>query len=214
MNTSTHQQPPKQPQQQSNRKAVIVVSLLFALFVVPYTYVLYIYKTGEIPTTGSTEKGVFFKPFIEMNNESYTDISDEIWTPEKLQKKWSILNFADKNCDQQCLETIFNTQQVISSLTRNKGKVEHIILIHPMLEIGEDLQTIINLKTNVHAIRNEALFTAVKEQMEMENSLAQHLIIVDPEARFLLFYTPENSLQEVLRDIKRLLKASVSGYSS
>jgi cytochrome oxidase Cu insertion factor (SCO1/SenC/PrrC family) len=198
----------------SNRKAFIVVSLMFAMFVVPYIYVLYIYKTGEIPIEGSTEKGVFFKPFIEMDNQSFTDINGEPWTTEKLNQKWAILNFADSDCEQKCLEGIFNTQQGISALTRNKGKVEQIILMHPQQSVSDDLNTIIGLKKNVHAIQNEELFVAVTEQMKVQGSLSLYRVIVDPEAKFLLFYTPENSLQEILRDIKRLLKASVTRYNS
>lgn len=200
--------------EQSNTRAVIVVSLLFAIFIIPYTYVLYIYKSGDIPTTGTTEKGVFFQPFIEIKNEPLNDIAGKTWSPESLNQKWSILNFADQDCEKSCLETIFNTQQAISSLTRNKGKVEHLILIHPQLVISEDLNTIIGLKSYNHAIINESIFLKVKKQMELNHSLSHHSAIVDPEAKLLLFYTPEKSIQEILRDIKRLLKASVSGYSS
>lgn len=211
MNQNTNETANAKP---SNTKAMIVVGLMFAMFVVPYVYVLYIYKTGEIPTTDTTEKGIFFKPFIEMKNENFTDLNGETWTTEQLKNKWAILDFADQDCSQQCLESIFNTQQAISSLTRNKGKVEQIILVHPQQNLNEDLKTIIDLKDNVHAIHNDNLFTTVSEQMKMSRSLSMHRVIVDPEARLLLFYTPDKSLQEVLRDIKRLLTASVSRYSS
>lgn len=209
MNQTTPTEPTKKT---SNKKAIIVIGLMFAIFVVPYTYVLYIYKTGEIPTTSTTEKGIFFNPFLDMKTENYTDIHGKKWTTEKLQNKWAILDFADVDCEEKCLETIFNTQQGISALTQGKGKVDHIILMHPQQKVSEDLLTIISLKKNVHAIQNENLFQVVSQQMKLDASLSKHRAIVDPEANILLFYTPDKSLQEVLRDIKRLLSASEARY--
>lgn len=205
--------PTNAPKKISNTKALIVVSLMFAMFVVPYVYVLYIYKTGEIPTVNTTERGIFFNPFIDMKTEKYTDIYGKPWTTEQLQNKWAILDFADNDCATSCLDGIFNTQQAISALTRNKDKVEHIILMHPEQKVSEDLLTIISLKKNVHAIQNENLFEKVSTHMKLDESLSQHRIIVDPEAKFLLFYTPDKSLTDILRDIKRLLTASEVRYN-
>jgi len=207
------QNPSPETKKISNKKAFLVIGFMFAIFVVPYVYILYIYKTGEIPTVSTTEKGIFFKPFIEMKGETFNDIQGNSWTIDSIQNKWAILDFADADCEQSCLESIFNTQQGISALTTGKGKVDQIILMHPQQVVSQDLHIIIGLKKNVHAIQNENLFHAVREQMKMQSSLSKHRVIVDPEAKLLLFYTPDKSIQEVLRDMKRLLDASVSGYS-
>ncbi len=198
----------------SNTKAYTVVGLMFAMFVLPYTYVLYVYNSGELPTAGTNERGAFFKPFLSLNEEPLKALDGSAWDNEVLGEQWVLMNFADQNCEQDCLERIFNTQQAIASLTRNKGKVDQLVVIRNTEPLSEDLQTIVNLKDYSHAAFNDTLFTKTAEQMKIQGSLSQHLAIVAPDRSTLLLFTPEQSLQDVLRDLKRLLKASVSGYSS
>jgi|GEM_PF-5455953 len=198
---------------QSRYKAPLIIGLMFAIFIVPYVYVLYIYESGEIPTQGTTERGLFFQENIQLKQETILTIDGENWQISSLNNQWGILNFADRDCTQACFQSIFNTQQAISSLTRHKGKVEQIILIHPDLTIGQDLETIISLKDNVHPIINTSLFKKVTDQMNVQSSLSSHSVIIDPTSKLLLFYQAQQSVQDVLRDIKRLLKASAGGYS-
>lgn len=201
------------PRQHSHRKAVLVIGLMFAMFIVPYIYILYVYKTGDIPTTKTTEKGVFFKPFVPMTAHNYTHLDEEkAWLPESLENKWAILSIAGKQCEQNCLEHIFNAQQGIAALTRYKGRVDQIVLIHPEFKLNEDLQTIVHLKNYVHPVINASLFESIEQQIPDNNGLSGYTIIVDPKSQLLLWYTPEQAIQEVLRDIKRLLKSSEARY--
>lgn len=202
------------PRQHSRTKAVLVIGLMFAIFIVPYAYVLYIYKTGDIPTAKTTEKGVFFQPFIPMSAHSYTHLDEQkAWLPDSLENKWAILSLAGKQCEQNCLEKIFNAQQGIAALTRYKDRVDQIVLIHPEFQLNEGLQTIVHLKHYVHPVINASLFERVEQQIPDSNGASGYTIIVDPNSQLLLWYTPEQAIQEVLRDIKRLLKSSEAGYN-
>ena len=188
---------------------------MFAMFIVPNLYVLYIYKTGNLPTTSTTEKGIFFKPFIDLKNFQFSqlDSPEQLWHKEEIAGKWALLNIVDENCEQHCLERAFNTQQAITALTRYKGRVEQIILVHPSKINNEDLNTIVHLKDYVHGIVDVDLIAELRSQIPQEY-LSAYTVIVDPEGKLLLWYTPDQSLQDILRDIKRLLKSSTTGYSS
>lgn len=207
------------PKTVSRAKASIVVGLMFAMFLIPYFYVIYIYKTGEIPTVKTNEKGTFFKPFIKLSEHELLELNEENWSISKIEGKWVIMNFATRTCEQACLERIFNTEQAIVALTKDEGRVDQLVVINPELEISNDLKTIINLRKYVYPVRNQSLFDAVAQQVfsSEENSdqdLSGYIAIVDPESQLLLWYSPDQSITEILRDIKRLLKSSVSSYSS
>jgi cytochrome oxidase Cu insertion factor (SCO1/SenC/PrrC family) len=203
----------------SNTKAKIVVGLMFAMFIIPYVYVLYIYKTGEIPTLSTNEKGSFFSPFIQMKDHHFETLDYKNWKAESLEGKWVLMNVADQECSQICLERAFNTQQAISALTRYKGRVDQVFLINKNLSHNEDINMIVNLKEYTYGVLNASLIEAIKKQIADSSQkpvadLSEFIIIVDPEAQLLLWYHPHQSIQEVLRDIKRLLKSSAAGYSS
>jgi len=207
------------PKTISKAKASIVVGLMFAMFLVPYFYVIYIYNTGEIPTAKTNEKGTFFKPFIKIAEHELFTLNQKSWSTQEVEGKWLIMNFVNKECTQACLERIFNTEQAIVALTKDEGRVEQLVLISPELEISDDLQTIIQLRKYVHAVRNKSLMDAAalqifSSQENTENDLSGYVAIVDPEAQLLLWYKPDQSITEILRDIKRLLKSSVASYSS
>lgn len=203
------------PKTISQTKAVIVVALMFALFVIPNIYILYVYKTGDLPDTGTNEKGTFFKPFIAMQTHSFQALDEKHFQAEALKNNgiWVIMSFADKGCEQSCFDSIFNTQQAISALTRYKGRVEHIILADKTLAASTELQSISHLKHFSYLLEDETLMPTIKAQIQHDN-LNNTQAIMDPESQLLLFYSEDNSVQEVLRDIQRLLQSSATRYSS
>ncbi len=199
----------------SQTKAIIVVGLMFAMFFVPYLYIMYVFKTGELPDTGTNEKGIFFKPFISMHEHSFKALDEKHWQADviKNQGTWVIMSFADEQCEQACFDSIFNAQQGISALTRYKGRVEHIILADKTLSASAELQSISHLKHFSYLLEDQTLMPAIKTQIKLDN-LNNSQVIMDPESQLLLFYSAEHSIQEVLRDIQRLLQSSVNHYSS
>ncbi len=207
------------PKTISNTKATLVVGLMFAMFLVPYFYVIYIYNTGEIPTTKTNEKGTFFKPFIKLPEHELLDLNQQSWSINHIEGKWLIMNFVNEECTQSCLERIFNTEQAIVALTKDEGRVDQLVVINPELEISEDLQTLIKLRQYVHTVRNKSLLDAAAQQIflskeQTNHDLSGYVAIIDPESQLLLWYTPEQSISVILRDLKRLLKSSVASYSS
>jgi cytochrome oxidase Cu insertion factor (SCO1/SenC/PrrC family) len=199
------------PKTVSKAKAIAVIGFMFALFLVPYTYILYVYKTSDMPTTGSTERGVFFKPFIDLKAHTFTTLDGQNWDIEHLEKKWVLANFADITCENSCLDRIFNTQQALSTLTEYKGQVVQVVFLHHQLQASADLITVLNLKKpKQSAIDNleQSLFNALRAQIPDTNSLSEYIVIIDPDGQLLLYYSPEQSFQDILRDLKRLLKAS------
>lgn len=213
----------------SKAKAFSVVAFMFALFLVPYLYILYVYKTGEMPSTGSTERGMFFKPFIDLNAHSLSTLDGQAWDVGHLEGKWVLANFADTTCENPCLDRIFNTQQAITTLTEYKGQVLQIVFLGNQLVLSDNLKTVLNLKKQKETTVDnpeQSLFNALRAQIpdstslstspstSLSTSLSEYIVIIDPKGQMLLFYSPEQSIQDILRDLKRLLKASAGGYSS
>lgn len=205
----------------SNRKAVFVVALLFSIFLVPYTYVMYLYKTGDMPEIGTTEKGTFLAPKINISDMplqmSQLSVTTENWKVESIKGQWGILNFVPNNCEKTCLDRLFNTQQVLKALTRYKGRSEQIAVITGNGSHSEELKTVIGLKDSLFVIHNgdelSQYILSSQGFSEVEN-LNDYIFIMDPEGSLLIYYSAQNEMKEMLRDLKRLLKVSAAGYHS
>ena len=203
----------------SSLQANLVVGLLFAMFIVPNVYIIYLYKTGNMPDIGSTEKGIFFENKINLTQKQFISPNNDAWNTKSLNGKWAIVSFIDNHANKASLDRLFNTQQVLKTLTRYKGRSEHIVIITGEQPPSKDLKTVLSLRNDLFIAQNENQLSlqilAEKEFSSLKlSNLDDYIMILDPEGNLLMYYSAEHSPKAMLRDFKRLLKVSAAGYQS
>ncbi|WOG28015.1 hypothetical protein [Endozoicomonas sp. 8E] len=171
----------------------------------------YFFGTQFVPD-GRTNKGELLLPpasfqsmMLEKNNEMF-DL-------QGLEGHWGILVFGDESCsDQACQETLYQTRQAHLALGRDSDRVVRLFissssnpeLNKPLLSEHPDLIWL--------GSRKESVLNALgKNPGEKREWPTNGFYIVDPLGNIMMKYQPGQYGGDLLKDLRKLLKASNIG---
>jgi len=192
-----------------NRFFLVVVFLIPVLTILAATFV---FKTGIGMPDATSNKGVLVLPpqqldDIEIFRKSaarFNFTMQESWA-------WSIVVPGDGECDAQCVQTLWFTRQLHALVGQKSHRVRRYYL-----NVGEqNSAAMADLMLREHP-KLETLYTS-RQQFDrllagidepLEPIKNNQYFLVDPKGFVMMYYTPEHTGKEVLRDLRFLLKQS------
>lgn len=183
--------------------------MLFAIAVVPVALAAAMYFGGWGATGGVSNKGDLLQPVVPVETFGLAgpdgEPLEERFYPVAEEPEWLILMLA-RSCDQACEERLHDLRQVHVALGRESDRVQRAVW-------AADLSSE-QLKDYPELMRLQLPATAsLPEQLPGGGNLAEsyQVYVVDPNGNVILRYDSDNRPEDLLDDVKRLLRLSNIG---
>ena len=106
-------------------KFLMVISIFIIPFVISY-FLLDKYNSNQEWQT--TNYGNFVNPVLSINNIKIKSSSDNISNTNSLNGKWTLIQYAHKECLKGCLETTYLLRQINTALGKDMNRVQRIFI--------------------------------------------------------------------------------------
>lgn len=182
---------------------------LVILFVIllPMVIAWVMYQTGAGIPAATTNKGILLQPPVTVKNLVLNDgdrTLANLYPGEK--KRWRMLVPITKNCDRFCAQALYLTRQVHIRLAEKAYRVERILLLLDELD-SEALDNLQQQHPETRIVSTQRRDLEVwLGQTPLPDSPLQYFYLIDQQGFAMMRYDISHSGQDLLDDLKKLLK--------
>lgn len=206
------------------------LTLLLSGFLVPLVLASWYFRiTSTTSVSATSNKGVLISPLLDLPMLALVDDSGApaYQTFEELTagvdpqdydpRPWQLLFLATADCDAACVERLYFLRQMHIRLGRESDRVQRVYTLVDGTGSSlsqELLDTFAEQQPDMRIVRgnSESLRSQLAPSAQGRDPVAEHFIYVaDPVGNIMLYFTPENTLEEILDDIDKLLDQSSLG---
>lgn len=204
--------------------------LLLSGFLVPVLSATWYFRTITDPASVATSnRGTLIQPVLDLPALQLTDdsgapayLSFEEMTagvaPDDYDPRpWQLLFLSGADCEAACVERLYFLRQMHIRLNRESERVQRVFVLVDGADASlstELLDTFAAQQPDLRIVRGDpaTLRAQLAPTTEGRDPVAEHFIYVaDPVGNVMLYFTPENTLDEILKDIDKLLDQSSLG---
>lgn len=199
------------------RKNRLLLLLLLATFIVPFVVGDLAYKLGWYQG-GETNLGTLIEPPVAFADFQARKLDGVVQTAAFAKGSWWLLYVMPAHCEAACRNRLFQMRQVRKALGKEADRVQPLLVLTAPLTaetealLAQEFGEFVRLEASADTL-NVALARVVPNPAE-----AGQLYIMDPMGWLMLTYAPEADektsvikAEDILQDIKKLLKASRIG---
>jgi len=186
----------------SSRSVRWQITLLLIVFISPVILSAMFYLKRDTWQLNTLHYGQLLSPPLTFNHIKFTGGEPRSEINNKFQGQWLMMYVAPDICELDCDMSLYKMRQVRLALGKNMERINRLVIdiSPPMNKHLKDLLKNVYQKTPI-------LFTSFYPKALTPG----HLYIVDPLGNIILDYSPQNKPKHLLKDMKRLLKASRIG---
>ena len=197
----------------SNKKNKIIIIVIVLVFITPSTLSWYVFNhTNFLESRGASNYGQIITPPIQLEDLSLIDpLNAE--RNNTLHGKWSMIYVAE-SCDEICMENVYRMRQIHMGIGKYSLRVQKVLFLtnqHP----GELSKLFINYAgqqvISTDSVDLDALLGKFRSEKIITPTKAGHIYISDPLGNLMMSYPPEINPKGILKDLKKLLRASRIG---
>jgi len=213
---SKPQLPPSLPSEQQIRKNKITMILLFAMFVAPIVFAVYIFNTNDADSYKTKNRGNLIRPAKELKNIELQFFEDK--KPYKLvdqEHQWLMVFIGKGECNDEC-----KRQLVVMRQTRlaQGGEFTRVNRMYLMLDEQSDqfMKEVKEYHPGLAVLNGtQAQIDNVISQFTLDDKIdvgkSNRIYIVDPIGNLMMYYEFDADASGIAKDLMRLLKASQMG---
>ena len=199
----------------TSKKRPWTLIILFLVFAVPFAMAWYYYQTQDQREFKLMHHGDLIRPAKSFQQLSFTDATNnEKFIGKSLNGKWWVFYVAPDKCLEECHDNLYNIKQMITALGKNSNRVSSMFISLPdcqkqacegyVLEHYPDMK-----RAELSLSAFEDLFQETSQTLERER--VGEIYLCDPKGYVMMRYSGEAAHQDILKDLKRLLKYSKVG---
>jgi hypothetical protein len=196
----------KQLQRRGRIMGAAIMAVIFFPMAVAYT----IYHTG-IGMPGSTiNRGDLLDPPQAFQSLQPHQLDGSPWLLDEHKRKWRWLIPGGAECNTQCQQNLYLSRQVHIRLAEKSYRVERFYLLLDDTITENTLRFLHDEHPHVTVVKlNKDTLEAALAAAGQPEALEQHrYFLMDQEGFVMMSYSPAHTGQQLLDDIKRLLKFS------
>ncbi len=187
----------------AGRWSMLAVLLVCAAPVIASYFTYYVIRPQNIKSYGELIQPTRSTPALQV-----TDLNGQPRALTDLKNQWLLLSVAPGACDEACQERLYLQRQILTSLGRERDRLDWVWLISDQAEVPESIRP--GLSEAV-VLRLPQADLEAWLQPAAGRALSDHLYLVDPMGEWMMrFPAPINREQapRIKRDLERLLRAS------
>lgn len=203
------------PDNKKSKHGKLILFLMIFIVFAPFLFAWRLVHTGNSDNLKLSNHGELITPPSRFTELSLTNLDNQQpMSSDELLGKWWILYVGPSKCYQECQNILYNMRQIKVALGKNSNRVERIFIPHPQCPINVCEQYLSEFYPDMLRVK---LQTQPFEALFKENSGYNHneiigdIFIIDPQGNMMMHYSPEQDPQDILKDLKKLLRASKIG---
>lgn len=180
---------------------LIAVTAVFALPII-FAFIMQPMKDMLIEK-GTISNGQLITPQIELKEFSKT---------ADIKGTWTLISFAGKHCDEQCLDSAYKMQQIRLAQGEEAKRVSRMLVSNGKLPVPdlEALNKYMGTKQiRLTELKYNSLVNVIKNNEEMK--IEDNLYLVDPLGYYMMIFPNDMVPKGIIMDLKYLLKNSRIG---
>lgn len=200
---------------QANNTQIIKRNRLFGVLIIlivaaPMLVAYVMFQTGWGVSAHTTNKGELINPPLPMTELVLANDSlsvNTLFEPSSGSKKWRLLIPVDEQCGDICQQNLYTTRQVHIRLAEKAYRVERMIISLSGALSAPLEQQLAKEHPNTRRISTSPKnFTQWLSSANIQADAAHHYYLIDQEGFAMMRYNTSHTGQDLLDDIKRLLK--------
>ena len=196
----------------SKQKNTLTLIVIVIAFLSPLLLSYWLVSQDQVlESRGSTNHGELITPPRPIDNLQLLDpVAGQDY---QLHGKWNLVYVADV-CDEPCKESLYRMRQIHIAMDKHSLRVQRVLLMtHADVE---SLMPWLNEYAGQRVITepglDKDLLLSRFELKAGDRPLREHrLYIIDPLGNLMMSYEPEIDPRGIMKDLKKLLKASRIG---
>lgn len=210
--------------------AKLKLTFLLLITLLPIALATWYFRVSlESDGVGTTNKGVLVSPLLELTQlrlqtrqgepayRSFDELVAGVDPADYDPRPWQLLFFSTADCDEACIERLYFLRQIHIRLGKESERVQRVLVLAD--PAGRDLPeavqgTLAEQQPDLRVVRGDAehLQGILAPTAPGREPLRDHYIYVaDPVGNIMLYWTPDNTLEEIYSDIDKLLDQSSLG---
>lgn len=193
------------------RQGRIMGALICLTVFLPMAVAYGIFYTGVGMPATTVNKGILLDPPQAIGDLGVSDMEGTAWDVTTHRKQWRWLIPGGATCDGQCQDNLYLTRQVHIRLAEKSMRVERVyLLLDDYLDPATE-QFLTKEHPHIRILKADrtqlqSALTAAKVPADVLTD--GHYYLMDQDGFVMMAYTPSHTGQQLLDDIKRMLKYS------
>ncbi|MBU2713476.1 hypothetical protein [Zooshikella harenae] len=190
-----------------NNKFLLIIILCTPIVVMALSSTMF--KTGFFVPQKTTNRGLLLKPTLTV--EKLNINGGSLRLNKQVDPLWSILILPTTNeCLKQCEHALYLTRQIHVALGKEANRVQRILIDEPITSLKEQLHS---QHPRLNYLPTQITYYDPLEKLVKHNFPDDNvgIFLVDPLGNIIMQYGVKQSGQDLLKDIKHLLKISLIG---
>ncbi|AWF79382.1 hypothetical protein BTJ40_00240 [Microbulbifer sp. A4B17] len=181
---------------------------ILASVVLPITAAYVVYYTGLGVPKNTINQGELLQPPFDIAEIKITQQGQQFSLVSEAESKWRYLIISDSDCGKDCEDLLYISRQVHIRLGEKAHRVERLLVVSDSLDEKRQEQIQIqHPKLKIVNLDGEN-FKQLIEKTDHDSVTSTKALLVDQEGFAMMAYDRQHSGNQLLKDIKRLLKYS------
>jgi len=206
------------------------LTLLLSGFLVPLVLATWYFSVVSSESVSATSnKGVLISPLLDLPSlglvddsgapayQTFEELTAGVDPDEYDPRPWQLLFLSTAHCDEACIERLYFLRQMHIRLNRESERVQRVYVQVDAADAQlppDVLNIFAEQQPDMRIVRGnrDTLRGLLAPSAASRDPVAEHFIYVaDPVGNIMLYFTPENTLEQILKDIDKLLDQSSLG---
>jgi cytochrome oxidase Cu insertion factor (SCO1/SenC/PrrC family) len=186
---------------------------IIALFMLPPLAAWVAWQTMDATGAGATTNaGTLVTPARPLSFAGLKQPDGNVLDESALRGRWTIVMFANGECDDRCSELLYLTRQIRLGMNKDIPRVQRLLVLDtsPSPEVAAELAR--DHEDLIWVIRDASAATLM--QAFHGDGFApdgEQSFLVDPLGNLMMVYGPEVPAKGMMKDLRKLLKISQIG---
>lgn len=205
------------------------LTFLLTISLVPIVMATLYFRASLENGVNTRSGGVLIQPLLELSRLDlrntqgeraylgFDELVEDVDPREYQPRPWQLLFMSSTDCDQSCIERLYFLRQIHLRLGREADRVQRALVVVDDAHLAlpqATLDILANQQQDLRLLRGNPqwLLQELAPSAQGRNPVQEHFIYVaDPVGNIMLYFTPENTPEEILKDIDKLLDQSSLG---
>lgn len=205
------------------------LSMILLMIMVPISLATVVYHfSGSDADLGTTSRGKLIIPVIDITELklldaegkpaylSFEELTANVSPEDYEPRPWQLLYLGSASCDAACQQRLYFLRQLHIRLSGEASRVQRAYVVAGGETVDEATQNYLQQEqADMRILHADAATLAAALQRSVEAGVdpaASHYIyVMDPVGNIMLYFTPENDAEAILKDLDKLLDQSSLG---